>query len=228
MNPTLIKTTWVITFLPFLITLRPTREDQAFPLVDKGNTIHVNNLQSPFTLPLTLIYFRATKTNNGKVELTWKTAQEMNVSHFTIERSEDGRTWVALANKPAKGLQGSVETYSYTDATPGKEDNYYRLYVTDLDSKSDYSPVRFVSFRADAAMRLYPTPAKANTNIYVEGVSPEIALVEVYNNSGRLVIRERLYSNFFNLTGLRSGIYHARITDVNNNDLIFQQKIMIY
>ena len=29
MNPTLIKTTWVITFLPFLITLRPTREDQA-------------------------------------------------------------------------------------------------------------------------------------------------------------------------------------------------------
>ena len=228
MNPTLLKTTWVISFLPFLIGLQTTADDHAIPAIENASMIHVSNVKSPFTLPLTLIYFRAAKTNNGKVELTWKTAQEMNVSHFTIERTEDGRNWEALASKPAKGLQGSIETYSFIDAAPGKEDNYYRLYVTDHDSKSDYSPVRFISFRADAVMRLYPTPAKSNSNIYVEGISPENALVELYNNSGRLVIKERLYSNFFNLTGLRAGLYHARIINVTNNEMVFQQKIMVY
>src|SRR5688572_16068185 len=148
------------------------------------------------TLPLTLISFTATKLSSGKVELTWKTAQEINVSHFYIERSLDGRKWVRIGQTTAKGQQGTVVTYSFTDIKPEGDVNYYRLHVIDYDAKSDYSPVRLITMK-DVPVRIYPNLARSNGTLYVEGISPEVTLLELYDNRGLLKEKIKLYSNSF-------------------------------
>lgn len=43
-------------------------------------------------LPVTLLNIVATPKNNV-VDVMWKTSQEINTSHFAVERSDDGRTF---------------------------------------------------------------------------------------------------------------------------------------
>lgn len=178
-------------------------------------------------LPLTLIEFKATKTNTEKADLMWKTAQEMNVSHFDIERSTDGRKWTRVGSKPATGQQGSVQTYYYKDSSPSEDVNYYRLHVIDHDGKSDYSPVRLLVFGEANPVRIYPTLARSNSTFYVEGISPEITLVEIHNNEGRLLQKIRLYSNTFTAPHLSSGTYHIRIINTSDFTVTGHQKIII-
>lgn len=179
-------------------------------------------------LPLTLIEFRATKNNTEKADLMWKTAQEMNVSHFNIERSTDGRTWVKIGAKSATGQQGAIQTYNYKDNSPSKDINYYRLQVVDHDYKSDYSPVRLLVFGDPKPIRIYPTLARSNSTFYVEGISPEITLVEIYNTEGRLLQKIKLYSNSFTMPYLSPGTYHTRIVNTSNFTAPCQQKIVIH
>lgn len=179
-------------------------------------------------LPLTLLQFQAIRTAQGKVELAWKTAQEMNVSHFEIEHSTDGRKWEVLGKRSAKGNQGSVESYSFIDSSPGEAANYYRLHVIDYDSKSDYSPVRLVSFQKDLVVRIYPTIAKAGSTMYMEGISPELAMVEIFNNEGKTIYRTKPYSNSFSLPCFAAGIYHLRVINIQASTIASLQKIVLY
>ena len=178
-------------------------------------------------LPLTLMEFRVTKNNMDKADLMWKTAQEMNVSHFDIERSTDGRKWEKIGVKTATGQQGSVQTYYYKDQSPSEDANYYRLHIMDHDGKSDYSPVRLLVFGEAKPVRVYPTLARSNSTFYVEGISPEVTLVEIFSNEGRLLQKLRLYSNTFTVPHLSSGTYHIRIINTSNYTVTGHQKIIV-
>ncbi|HEX7903578.1 MAG TPA: T9SS type A sorting domain-containing protein [Chitinophagaceae bacterium] len=178
-------------------------------------------------LPLTLIEFRVTKNNADNADLMWKTAQEVNLSRFDIEKSTDGRKWEMIGFKSATGQQGSVQTYYYKDQSPSKDANYYRLHIMDRDGKSDYSPVRLLIFGEAKPVRVYPTLANSNSTFYVEGISPEITLIEIYNNEGRLLQKIRLYSNTFTVPYLSPGAYHVRIINTSNYTVTGSQKIII-
>ena len=150
------------------------------------------------------------------------------MSHFNIERSIDGQKWTRIGVKQAKGQQGSVETYTYTDANPVEDANYYRLHVVDQDTRSDYSPVRMVTFGNEIQVRVYPTLAKSNSTLFVAGISPEIALVEMFSNEGNPVFKVRMYSNTFSLPSVQPGVYHIRITNTTSNTTASLQKIVIH
>lgn len=251
MNPTLFKTFASLIICCFLLAgnagAKELRNSTLRPVIGsedvrntKSSLILVNH-NIPFTesipaspelffgvktLPLTLISFTATKQSSGKVELTWKTAQEINVSHFHIERSMDGRRWVRIGQITAKGQQGTVENYGFTDNKPEGDANYYRLHVIDYDAKSDYSPVRLITMK-DVPVRIYPNLARSNGTLYVEGISPELTLLELYDNRGLLKSKIKLYSNSFILPMLRPGIYHVRISNAVNNQVACMQKIVV-
>lgn len=239
MNPNLLKISFSgILFLLMSTTCMPARftsavETAALVNVNFSNSVYFEAKDNSYAvsimpLPLTLLQFQATKTAQGKVELAWKTAQEMNVSHFEIEHSADGRKWEVLGKRSAKGNQGSVESYSFVDSSPGEAANYYRLHVIDYDSKSDYSPVRLVSFQKDLVVRIYPTIAKAGSTMYMEGISPELAMVEIYNNEGKTVYKTKLYSNSFSLPSFAAGIYHLRVINLQASTIASLQKIVLY
>ena len=256
MNPTLVKTylTGILFCLPITQLLYAQQDLQLALKSDEANSsyyftlplsepvlestdfnteglmmdnMELNFLAPPPPLPLTLLQFVAVKNSAGKVELTWKTAQEINVSHFSIEKSVDGKKWSKMGNKPARNQQGVIETYNFTDNSPGKEANYYRLHVVDYDYKSDYSPVRMVSLGKEVPVRIYPTLARPNTTLYVEGISPENAQIEIFDYKGQMKQKVRMYSNTINLPNLSNGIYQIRITNTLNNSSVLMQKILI-
>ncbi|MBL7709383.1 MAG: T9SS type A sorting domain-containing protein [Chitinophagaceae bacterium] len=179
-------------------------------------------------LPLNLLTFTAVKTNSGKVDLVWTTTQEINSSHFEIERSLNGRNWIKIGTKAAVGQQGLLETYSFADLFPGSEANYYRLRIVDLDNRFDYSPVRLIQFGKEVPVRIYPTIGRSNTTYFIEGMQPGNTTLSVYTNKGQLVQNVYLNSNSFSLPVTTAGIYHIRITDRNNPLLISTHKIVIY
>ncbi|QLH44200.1 MAG: hypothetical protein HWD58_00315 [Bacteroidota bacterium] len=96
--------------------------------------------------------------------MTWITSQEIDNSHFIVERSRDGKSFSALSDKiSSKGLNGnsqSILNYAYTDAYPINGHNYYRLHQEDLDGKVSYSQVVDVYFGNETQVSLYPNPVQ--------------------------------------------------------------------
>ncbi|MEL6852450.1 MAG: discoidin domain-containing protein, partial [Bacteroidota bacterium] len=89
--------------------------------------------------PAELLEFNAV-VEDGQVLLDWKTAQEENVSHFTVERSEDGSVFSDLLDVAAVGSSRVVQSYNATDIAPMPGTSYYRLRTIDFDGAFDFSP----------------------------------------------------------------------------------------
>jgi hypothetical protein len=179
------------------------------------------------SLPLTLIKFTANKTATGQVDLFWTTTDEINSSHFDIERSVNGRQWIKIGVTQASGGQGYTHNYFFKDQHPN-DANYYRLRIADLDETFEYSPVRFVGFGASAFVRMYPTLTRAGSICFIEGVSPEKAMLELYDISGKLISRSLLTNNFFTWPAVPAGTYVVRVSEKNSNTLLLNQQVIIY
>lgn len=70
---------------------------------------------------------------DGENKLIWKTANEVNVEKFVIERSIDAIQWNDLTEIPGKN--GNQQTYTVSDRSFSKGLNYYRLRQFDFDGK---------------------------------------------------------------------------------------------
>lgn len=87
------------------------------------------------TLPLELLSF------NGEVlpqhnELTWTTAQEVDLSGFVVERSDDGVLFDSIG-----WVTAGSNSYTYPDLETRPGDVYYRLEMKDNDGTSAYSHI---------------------------------------------------------------------------------------
>jgi hypothetical protein len=89
-------------------------------------------------LPLSLIHFSGSRQGNN-VALKWKTEDEVNTSHFVVERSTDGVHFTAIQHVKTSGA--SAGNYSATDnlSIPGKL--YYRLQMVDKGDRFTYSNI---------------------------------------------------------------------------------------
>lgn len=133
-------------------------------------------------LPLTLISFDAIKKDDG-VQLNWTTYQEINTSHFIVQRSSDGSIFTGIGRIAAKSTGGS-NNYSITDANALIGVNYYRLQMIDKDGKITISPVIKIIFNPKNELRLVPNPA---TNfITLSGIENK-GTIQIFAMDGKLV-----------------------------------------
>jgi len=104
-------------------------------------------------LPLTLISFSGTQQNNTDV-LHWKTANEVNTSHFVLQQSADSKNFTTAATIMAAG--NSVEKeYSYRQASSPGAAGYYRLQMFDKDGLFSYSSIIKVDHKNIATVTAY-------------------------------------------------------------------------
>ncbi|KAA6437019.1 hypothetical protein FEM33_20065 [Dyadobacter flavalbus] len=128
-------------------------------------------------LPVSLVYFKADLTPENKVELTWRTARELNAAYFSIERSTDMRTFEPVAQLEAAGRSDTLETYTYLDEFPFNNLSYYRLRQTDTDGTEVL--YRAVAVRVPGKDAPYPNPLTGNLlNIRATG-SAQIRLLDI-------------------------------------------------
>jgi hypothetical protein len=148
------------------------------------DNLEITDLQSP--LPVKLISFYA-KQFHKQVQLQWSTANEINNSHFIIERSTDGKNFIAIGNVEGAGNSSNLQNYSLVDEHPVQNTvNYYRLKQTDFDGAHAYSSITAVDFIQKEDARLISVNA-LHTNAQIYNPEETQASLFIYDISGRLI-----------------------------------------
>jgi hypothetical protein len=97
------------------------------------------------------IYLTSQIVNGSKVELRFPTPAKMNVSHFVVQRSEDGANYEDAALIFVPDWNVTIKHYKYTDKINSLEENgliYYRIKIVDVNGRCEYSDVSIVSFES--------------------------------------------------------------------------------
>ena len=91
------------------------------------------------SLPLNFLGTYAYKKNTGTL-VEWKTAHEVNVDHFDVERSTDGHTFTKIGS--VKSIMNTgIGDYTYNDNFSQEGKIYYRIRSVDNDGKFIFSRV---------------------------------------------------------------------------------------
>lgn len=134
-------------------------------------------------LPVDLLEFHAEEENH-QVVLTWATASEENNSHFTLERSTDGKKFDFVATVEGKGTTNSRTDYSFTDMSPYTGRSYYRLSQTDFNGARKYFPIVKVDVgETGPTLSVYPNPSNGSFQVTVshpgEPMTTEVAVYDL-------------------------------------------------
>lgn len=174
------------------------------------------------TLPVTLLNFSAQKQNNTAL-LQWQTSNEINNSYFDIERSPNSKIFSSIGTKQALHNDG-VNNYSFTDNTPLKGINYYRLKQVDKDGKFSYSGIASVEFLNDGAVfAIIPNPA----NNFIKVVLPSsntVSEIIIYDVNGKKILHEQIAANItskqININQLTAGVYNVVLMQNGKHEMI--------
>ena len=129
---------------------------------------------------------------DGKVLLNWSTASETNNSHYLVERSENGKDFLAIGSVKGAGTSTARNYYSFTDANTGLVTGtlYYRIKQVDNDGGFDYSEVKSIlvtSLNNAAAITFYPNPVQNELKVSLNNPNEVINGFSIHDYSGRKI-----------------------------------------
>lgn len=165
-------------------------------------------------LPVTYANLEAKQVLEG-VQVKWTTSEEINNSHFNIERSTDGENWDVLGTVDGIGNSHQEVDYSFMDYNPANGLNLYRLEQVDFDGKSAHSDVMAVLVaNAENApdLQLFPNPSTGQVS--VQGIPYET--IRVRNLSGKVIYEQKAQKNH-DLQFLDRGIYFIEVVGLDAN-----------
>lgn len=140
-------------------------------------------------LPVVLEYFTV-KAANKSALLQWKTASEINVGHFDVQRSADGISFTTIGTVQANSNTANGQLYTYTDVSPLKGNNLYRLAEVDLDGKTVYSETRFLVFNTETGVfNAFPNPSKGLVHIELPQAATGERALQLFNIGGQKVLQ---------------------------------------
>jgi Secretion system C-terminal sorting domain len=163
-------------------------------------------------LPIRLLSFSSELSNAGIVSLQWQTASESNSSHFIVQQSKDGKTFLDLGKIKAAGESNVLKTYSYevksNTGTSSSLNNYYRLKLVDKDEHFDYSQVIHVGKTGTRKFNVYPNPTAHLLKIDRDDLQKEN--LKLINLQGQELSLTWLGENTLNLNDVNPGIYYIK------------------
>lgn len=158
-------------------------------------------------LPLNLISFTGSKQNNDAI-LQWKTANEINVNRFEVQRSENG-----LAFVPIGTVTAGRSDYSFSDINTfiTKTIIYYRLKSIDADGRFTYSSIIKLSKQASELITVFPNPVK--DVLTISGSKKQEAVIT--STTGQVITTIQLIngSQTVNVSVLPPGLYFIKTAE---------------
>jgi hypothetical protein len=184
-----------------------------------SDTVYIN-----VALPLKFINYNVISKKEKSVENVWATANEVNVSHFNIQRSINGKYFYTLQKVAAKN--NSYNEYSFVDMQPLFGDSYYRIESVDRDGKKSYSEVKKVSIlNYQLSINIYPNPAKDVLNILSKENIKEIKITNQLGQTLQQLNNLNTKHQVINTRQFSKGVYIIQVT--TNKNEIKNQKIII-
>ena len=201
--------------------------DNTLAVATHGRGIFTGIVNSP--LPVELVSF-AGNASDGKVNLVWQTATEVNDYGFEVQRTIKNskleiQNWEKIGFVKGSGNSNSPVSYSFIDNNPvngnSSEQAEYRLKMIDNNGGYKYSSIVEVSFTEPIKFDLsqnYPNPFNPTTTIQYSIPNAEHVTLKVYDELGReiktFVDNEQQagkYSVNFDASKIASGIYFYRL-----------------
>jgi hypothetical protein len=182
-------------------------------------------------LPLEVTSVNAYEHGTGNV-VEWRNMSESSIRNYAVERSNDGRSYNAVATVEAKSNNRSAVNYTWYDAAPYSGTSYYRIRSNGLDGAVKYSEVVSVNRgKTAASIKVYPNPAREeHVTVQLDGLPMGTYLLQVYNVAGQIVLSRQVNhaggsaSETISLRLLSKGVYRIGIT---KDKLRLQETIMI-
>ncbi len=183
-------------------------------------------------LPVELINFDATCENNGTL-LQWSTASETNNDYFTIQKSNDGKTYNDIATITGNGTSNNKNNYQYFDDQLHNGSVYYRLSQTDFNG--DETDLNAISTNCSGNNQnedffIINNPAHDNVQLQISGIIGKNYTVSFIDRLGRQLIQRKIYLNNpedkinFNIQTLSDGIYNVVL--YSNDNIITKQLVI--
>lgn len=171
------------------------------------------------TLPVTWLSFALDPQADGSLLLRWSTANELNNSHFTLERSRNASDFEPVAVVPGAGTVNEVRSYAATDAKPIEGRSFYRVRQTDLDGTWAASAV-LEYMGSGTQLALFPVPARRGQPVAARfdntsGVPASLVVVNVQGGAEQAIslpTQGRSTVVYIPTTGLNPGSYQVVLT----------------
>ncbi|MFM2337153.1 MAG: hypothetical protein RL115_346 [Bacteroidota bacterium] len=179
--------------------------------------------------------FEASATVNAtKVVLNWKTENEINTSHFSVERKTNNGAFETIGTQAAAGNFAGTKNYTITDdiATILSNAIQYRVKLIDIDGKVSYTNIVTLNTTAFESVKTWPNPFASNVNIALRSSIATSVTTRIFDMSGKLVAQTtnvlskgNNQLNISNLNNLNKGFYMLHISDVAGN-INYTEKII--
>lgn len=208
-------------FYPFSIT-----GDPASSFADRFCLI----LSRRTLLPLTFTSVKATRQDDAII-IKWKTANEINVSNYLIEKSGDGNNFTSVEKQAAKNALSN--DYNWCDTKPFEGANYYRIRSYGTNNEISYSEIVHVFMaKENPTVNVFPNPVKDGIlNLDLVNKSPGIYGLRLLNASGQLVISKQINhsrekrNEVIRLGKYAQGIYWLEIVKQGEEKIMIKVRI---
>jgi hypothetical protein len=207
--------------------------------IDQRNTptssdVYITRLFNNKTLPVNILEIGA-QAIGKQVAVSWTSSNEKDLSHFAIERSNDGIAFDEAGTANARNSNG-VQQYRFLDNTPMSGINYYRIKSVDIDGKFAYSNIAKVSviFESDKNMHVFPNPAIANTSLQLNNLPAGKYTLRVVDMQGRTASTFRIDVNGSNrqtiqlpVDKLSRGTYQIQVINARGEQVSIEPMVKL-
>lgn len=187
-----------------------------YEICDENNVCTKSTLYMLVTtldyLPVKLARFEAA-AERETARLYWETTEEVNASHFEVQRSLDGRHWHRLGEVKARGNSTTLQEYTFSDHSPAEGVNYYRLRMIDTDGTFEYSDLRSLNFTLpDTEITLAPNPVSDVLKVNLRD-NTGVRKIRLYSLEGQVLLNQNEYTDAgIAVRQLPAGLYFLTIT----------------
>lgn len=203
--------------------------DKKLVCATHGKGVFKTDLLDESVLPVRIYNFTGIKQNDGNL-LEWSASQENRLSHYIIERSENGSRFERIGEITVQNTP--VASYKFKDAfTNAKNPIYfYRLRMVNSDGSFNYSSVVSVSNFATGVFKVLANPFVSNITVQCYALINEPVQLYLYDMNGRLIKTQnsmlQLGTNIIqipHLSSLPHGSYSLLVLQGSN---IYKAKLM--
>ncbi len=149
-------------------------------------------------------------------QILWRTAQEVNNSHFEIQKSTDGVSFDIIGSVEGKGNTKEITSYSFEDKSPSVTGvDYYRLKQYDFNGEFQYSKI--ISAVRTTKSLISVNNVLQSRILNISGIQ-NASKVSIFDSFGNLVLETKLVEDAqVSYDFLNTGIYFAVITNEFEN-----------
>lgn len=181
---------------------------------------NVTGTTTPTAFPVTFSSAKAFQKNGG-IQVDWTSATESSLSHYAVEKSNDGRIFKEVATVAATGRGTTPQNYNWYDATPSQGTNFYRVKAVNIDGSHKYTGILSVATgRGKAAIMIAPNPVRGNLlNLQMNNLAAGSYTLQLVNSVGQKVYGGTIVhqggssSESIALPSLQKGMYTLQIAN---------------